>query len=155
MAHNKRGLLNLRDLTDAVTEFKDMREESDLDSAMVEEEIRRLNASMMRCDIDPVGGVSLEKQQGRIWVFFGQLNNVSTKSVRDVKVKGLKFIEKKYDTDIHIYNEHGINGSNLRRGSTFDGLMSDSGRSKYIFAYNRHDTEYQGVHQPWGGLQSE
>ena len=78
------------------------------------------------------------------------MNNISTKSVRDVKVKGLKFIEQKYDTDIHIYNEHGINGDNLPRGSTFDGLMADGGKSKYIFAYNTHDKEYQGVHQPGG-----
>ena len=63
LAHSKRGLLSRRELAEAVSEFKDERDEGCLDAAVVEEEIRRLNASMMRCDVEPVGGMSPEKQK--------------------------------------------------------------------------------------------
>ena len=71
LAHSKRGLLNQVELKEAVTEFRDMREERDLDAAVVEGEIRRLNASMLRCVVEPVGSMSVEKQKGRIRVFLG------------------------------------------------------------------------------------
>ena len=75
---------------------------------------------------------------------------MSTRAVRDVKCKSLKYIEKKYDTDIHLYDEHGINGRNLPKGSNFDSWMKDGGKSRCVMAYNEHDEEYSGVHQPGG-----
>ena len=32
----------------------------------------------------------------------------------------------------------------------FDKWMGDGGRSKIVLAYNRHDEEYEGIHQPGG-----
>ena len=109
-----------------------------------------MNASMLRCDNDPVGMMSAEKKKGRIRVLFCQLNNMSTKAVRDVKVKGLKHLERVYDTDIHMYNEHGVNCDNGTRNTNFNSWMGDAGRSRCVMAYNKHDKEYEGVHQPGG-----
>ena len=91
-----------------------------------------------------------EMEKGRVRAMFCQLNNMSSKPVRDVKVKGLKYLEKKYDTSIHFYNEHGLHGKNMPKMENFDKWMGDGGRSKIVLAYNRHDEEYEGIHQPGG-----
>ena len=150
LAKQKKGLLSQREIGEAVQEFRDARSELDLDAAVIEREIARMNASLLRCKNEPVGSMSVEKEKGRVRVLFAQLNNMSTKAVRDIKVKGLKYLEKTYDTDIHLYNEHGINCSNLSRGSNLDSWMGDRGKSRYIMSWNKHDTECCGVHQPGG-----
>ena len=38
---------------------------------------------------------------------------MSTKPIRDVKVKGIKWIENKSDVDIGLYNEVGVNTKKL------------------------------------------
>ena len=150
LAHNKRGLLTMSEVAEAVSDFKNTRSEEDLDAAVVEREIRRMNARLLRCDNSAVGSMTVKKEKDRVRAFFGQLNNMSTKSVREVTCKSLRYIENKYDTDIHLYNEHGMNGKNIPKGSNFDSWMGDRGMSKYIMAYNEHDTEYEGMHQPGG-----
>ena len=44
----------------------------------------------------------------------------------DSKAKALKCIEKKYDTGIHLYNEHGCHGKNMPKGANFDRWMDDN-----------------------------
>ena len=150
LAHNKRGLLTMTEVTEAVGDFKNIRCEEDLDSAVVEREIRRMNARLLRCDNEAVGSMAVKKKRGRIRAIFGQLNNMSTKVVREVKCKSLKHIERRYDTDIHLYDEHGINRKNLLRMSNLDSWMKDGGKSRCVMAYNEHDEEYTGVYQPGG-----
>ena len=59
-------------------------------------EIKRLNDAMFRCDNEAVGSMPEEKEKGRVRAMFCQLNNMSSKPVRDVKVEGLKYLEQKY-----------------------------------------------------------
>ena len=140
----------MTEVSEAVNNFKNIKSEEDFDTAVVEREIKRMNARLLRCNNSSVGSMSVKKEKARVRAFFGQLNNMSSKSVREVKCKSLRYIENKYDTDIHLYDEHGMNGKNLPKGSNFDRWMGDNGRSKYIMAYNEHDTEYKGIHQPGG-----
>lgn len=89
LAHQKKGLLSQTELQEAVQDSKDAREESELDAEVVEREITRMNANLLRCNNDPVGSMTVGKEKGRVRVLFAQLNNMSTKAVRDIKVKGL------------------------------------------------------------------
>ena len=150
LSHQKRGLLSAAEIAEAVREYKDMRGKHELDAVVVAKEIKRLNDVMLRCNCDPIGSMSEEKGNGNVRVFFGQLNNISTKTVREVKVKGLKYIERKYDTDIHLYNEHGCHGKNMPKGANLDKWMGDNSKSKIIMAYIRHAEEYKGMNQPGG-----
>ena len=92
LAHNKRGLLTMSEVAEAVCDFKNIRSEEDLDAAVVEREIRRMNARLLRYDNEAVGSMSVKKENGQVRAFFSQLNNMSTKSVRDVKCKSLRHI---------------------------------------------------------------
>ena len=150
LAHRKGGLLSESEISEAVSEFKDMRRQQELDVVVVAKEIKRLNDAMLRCNSGLMGSMSADKDTGRVRVFFGQLNNISTKAVREVKVKGMRYIEKRYDTDIHLYNEHGCQMKNMPKNENLDRWMGDYGKSKIVMAYNKNDVEYEGKHQPGG-----
>ena len=94
LAHQKRGILTTEEVTEAANEWRDYREERELDQGIIESEVRRFNEKMRHYDNNPVGSMTDNKECGKIRVFFGQLNNMSTKPIRDVKVKGIKWIEK-------------------------------------------------------------
>ena len=98
-----------------------------------------------------VGNMSVDKENGRIRLLFGQMNNMSSKPVRAVKVKGLKYLERKYDTDAAFLNEHGCNMRYAPKGTTLHGWMGDQGRGKSVMAYNSNDDEVvRSIHQPGG-----
>ena len=94
--------------------------------------------------------MTTDKENGRIRIFFGQLNNISTGAVRKMKIKSIKFIEQKYDTDIDIFNEIGANFDNSPKGLKFQDWMGDKGNTKCVMAYNRNDKNVKSLYQPGG-----
>ena len=64
LAHNKRGLLTMSEMAQAVNDFKNIRSEEDFDAAVVEREIRRMNARLLRCNNSSVGSMSVKKEKG-------------------------------------------------------------------------------------------
>ena len=71
LAHQKRGLLTVAEVAKAVDEFKNIRSEADLDAAVVEREIRRMNARLLRSNNKAVGSMTTKKGKGRVRVFLG------------------------------------------------------------------------------------
>ena len=71
-------------------------------------------------------------------------------AVRKMKIKSIKFIEQKYDTDIDIFNEIGANFDNSPRGLKFQDWMGDKGNTKCVMAYNRNDKNVKSLYQPGG-----
>ena len=135
----------------SVKEYKDLRSKDDLDEIIVEEELRRFNRRMLDYDNSQVGNMSDDKETGRVRMLFGQVNNMSSKPVRAVKVKGLKYLEQKYDTDATFLNEHGCNMTHAPNGTTLHGWMGDEGRGKSVMTYNiNDDDEDKSMHQPGG-----
>ena len=94
LALQKRGFLTGGEVQDAVAEIQDENLEEDLDSEMIAQEIKRLNEKMLKWKSAPVGSMTLEKEDSRVRVVFSQLNNISTKEVRELKLQALKYIEK-------------------------------------------------------------
>ena len=94
LAHQKKGFLSDNEVAASVKEFQDLRSEDELNEIIVEEELRRFNKKMLDYNNSYVGNMSVDKEDGRVRFLFGQMNNMSSKPVRAVKVKGLKYLEK-------------------------------------------------------------
>ena len=73
---------------------QDDRLEKELDNNVIADEIERLNRKIVQYNSEPIGGMTTDKENGRIRIFFGQLNNMSTEAVRKIKIKAIKYIEK-------------------------------------------------------------
>lgn len=75
---------------------------------------------------------------------------MSTKLVRDVKIKGIKWIGKKYDDDAELYNDVGVNMTNTPKGSGFQSWIGDAGKSRCAMAYNTNTGKAKTIHQLGG-----
>ena len=105
---------------------------------------------MVNWNSEPLGNMTLDKDDGRVQFVFGQMNNISTKELREVKLQALKCIEKKYNTQIGVFNEIDANFDNARRGVNFQQWMGDHGKRKCVMAYNTNDKDIKCFHQPGG-----
>ena len=151
LAYQKKGFLSEQEVQDSVKEFQDLRNEEELDAAIVKEEVERFNRKMMQYNNDPVGNMSSSKEEGRLRFLFCQTNNMSSKLVRQVKIQGLKYLERVYDTDATFLNEHGCNMKFAPKGCTLQKWMGDEGTSRSVMAHNSNDDEYaRTMHQPGG-----
>ena len=81
LARQKRGYMSEREVQDAVAEWQDKRIEEELDSEMIAHEIKRLNDKMVKYNARPVGNMTLDMEEGRVRMVFGQMNDMSTKEV--------------------------------------------------------------------------
>ena len=141
LAYQKRGFLSEEEIRNSVTEFRNLRSETELDPVVVRDEIERFNRRMKQYSNDPVGNMSEDKEVGRVRFLFCQTNNMSTKQVREVKIKGIQYLERKYDTDATFLNEHGCNLMFAPRGDSLERWMGDEGRARSVMAFNTNDSE--------------
>lgn len=61
---------------------------------IIAEEIEKLNKKIVQYNIQPVGNMAIDKKDGRVQIFFGQPNNMSTETVRKIKIKSINYIKK-------------------------------------------------------------
>ena len=64
LAHQKRGILTTEEVTEAANEWRDYREERELDQGVIEREVRRFNKKMMHYDNNPIGSMTDKKECG-------------------------------------------------------------------------------------------
>ena len=79
-----------QEVKEAAGELSDNRGEEDLDRNLVEREVERINQKLSIYRNNPVGSMTQEKENGRARVYFFQLNNMSSKGIRDTKITILK-----------------------------------------------------------------
>ena len=55
------------------------------------------------------------RRDGTVRFMFCQLNNISTKGVRELKLRSMNFLAKTYDVGIRMFNEHRWNRDNTQK----------------------------------------
>ena len=145
-----KNFLTEQEVKEAAEELRDNRGEEDLDRNLVQREMERINQKLSIYRNKPVGNMTQVKENGRIRICFFQLNNMSSKGIRDAKIEGMKRIQARYDVDISIMNELGVKMDNLKNGNNFQNWMGDGCKSRIVMAYNKHDTNKRVVYQPGG-----
>jgi hypothetical protein len=91
-----------------------------------------------------------EKRNERVRICFFQLNTMSCKGIRDTKIEGMERVSLRYDGDISIMNEIGVNMNDLRSGNNFQTWMGDGYKSRAVTAHNTNDDNDKVMYQPGG-----
>ena len=63
--------------------------------------------------------VEEDKKEGRRRIMYSQLNNTSTSTVRQVKMDRVHKLNEKYQIDVHLFVEVGVNWT-AGAGNTFN-----------------------------------
>ena len=74
-----------------------------MDKAAIKRKVRRLEKKFKRYSVSELGSMPIEKQDGRCRMMYSQLNNVSTKEVREAKMSTVTLLNKKYGMDVDLF----------------------------------------------------
>ena len=109
LAQQNRGLLTENEINHIVKDWGDQRAEEELDKTAIKHEVRRLERKFKRYNVAESGSMPSEKEEGRCRMLYCQLNNASTKEVREVKMSAVTHLNTKYDIDVDMFAEIGHN----------------------------------------------
>ena len=91
--------------------------EEELDKTAIKRKFRRLERKFKRYNVAELGSIPSEKEEGRCRMLYCQLNNASTKEVREVKMSAVTHLNTNYDIDVDMFAEIGHNWG-LEQGVT-------------------------------------
>ena len=76
---------------------------------MVKKEIQKLEKKLARYNVPPVGSINEDKGEGTCRILYSQLNNVSTRAVREIKMDKIRNMNDRFQVDINLFAEVGVN----------------------------------------------
>ena len=92
--------------------------------------------------------VEEDKKEGRRRIMYSQLNNTSTSTVRQVKMDRVHKLNEKYQIDVRLFAEVGVNWT-AGAGNTFSSWYSqDLEKVKCMTVCNEYDKARTSRHQP-------
>ena len=86
LENGKRRTLTEVEVKAVVDQWIDNRSEEELDQQVVKKEIQNLERKLARYNVPPVGYVNDDKGEGICRILYSQLNNTSTRVMRDIKM---------------------------------------------------------------------
>ena len=94
LAHQKRGMPTGDKVMSMVAEMNDDSSNEAIDTEVMESEIRRFAERMEKYNSPAVGSMTEEREEGKVRFMFCQLNNASSKAIRQQKRRGIIFFSK-------------------------------------------------------------
>ena len=83
--------------------------------------------------------MAFKKENGRVGILLFRLNSVSSQSVRGTRIEAIVIVTDKYKGTIMATNKFGAKIDNLERGTNFQSLARDGGKSRCVMTYNKKD----------------
>ena len=84
--NGKRRTLTEVEVRAVVDQWMDNRSEEELNQEVVKKEIQKLERKLARYNVPPVGSINEDKGEGTCRILYSQLNNASTRAVREIKM---------------------------------------------------------------------
>ena len=105
--------------------------------AAIKRKVKRLEEKFKRYNVSELGNMPTENQEDRCRMRYCQLNNASTKEVREVKMSAVTLLNKKYNIDIDLFAKIGHNWGTGGRGYKLGSWLDSREKIKFKSA---HDT---------------
>ena len=117
---------------------------------MARNETQKLEMKLARYNFPPVGNLEEDKGEGTCRILYNQLNNPSTSAVRNVKMDKIHSLNERYQVDVNLFAEVGVNWSTGANNRFADWYSQDLEKVKCVAACNEYDKARMSRHQPGG-----
>ena len=68
-----------------------------------------IEKKLARYNVPPVGSINEDKEEGTCRILYSQLNNASTRAVREIKMDKIRNMNDRFQVDINLFVEVGVN----------------------------------------------
>ena len=97
-----------------------------MDKTSIKHKVKRLEKNFKRYNVSELGSIPTKKQEDIYRMRYCQLNNASTKEVREVKMSAVTLLNEKYVIDVDLFAKIGHNRGSQEKEDTISGLGSIS-----------------------------
>jgi hypothetical protein len=109
----KQGKLTDAEIKGLVKDWHDQRKERDLNKAVVEREMKTLEAKLVRYNVDQLGEIPFEREDGTMRIMVCQMGGCAGKEVREIKMSTTEKLIQKYDVNLVACMELNFNWSKV------------------------------------------
>ena len=109
-----------------------------VDPDLVRLEVEQVRRVMKKYNVPALGNLAMEKPEGYKRFMLTQLNSMSTKLRREVKVEQSTCLLNRYDVDMQAMLEPGINWAQFKSSETLASFFNAEVELQSITGHNKH-----------------
>jgi hypothetical protein len=151
-SQQKQGKLTDAEIKGLVKDWHDQRKEGDLNKDVVEREMKTMEAKLERCNVDQLGQIPIEREDGTMRIMVRQMRGYTGKEVREIKMSTMEKLIQKYDINLVACMELNFNWSNVNSSANLASWLHQEEReTRSITAHNTYKQDaVSSRHQPGG-----
>jgi hypothetical protein len=96
-----------------VKDLHDQRREGDLNQAVVDREMKTMEAKLAKYNVDQQGEIPIEREDGTMRIMVCQMGGCAGKEVREIKMSTTEKLIQKYDVNLVACMELNFNWSKV------------------------------------------
>ena len=152
LTQHKQGKLTDAEIKGLVKDWHDQRKEGDLNKAVVEREMKTMEAKLERYNVDQLGEIPIEREDGTMRIMVCQMGGCAGKEVREIKMSTTEKLIQKYDVNLVACMELNFNWSKVNSSANLASWLHQEEReTRSITAHNTHEKDaISSRHQPGG-----
>ena len=135
-----------------VREWHDQRREGDLNKAVVDREMKTMEAKLEKYNVDQLGEVPIESEDGTMRIMVCQMGGCAGKEVREIKMSTTEKLIQKYNVNLVVGMELNFNWSKVNSSANLAlWLHQEERETRSITAHNTQEQDVvSSRHQPGG-----
>jgi hypothetical protein len=148
----KQGKLTDAEIKGLVREWHDQRREGDLNKAVVDREMKTMEAKLEKYNVDQLGEIPIEREDRTMRIMVCQLGGCAGKEVREIKMSTTEKLIPKYDVNLVAFMELNFNWSKVNLSANLASWLHQEEReTRSITAHNTQEQDkVSSRHQPGG-----
>jgi hypothetical protein len=108
-AQQKKGKLTDAEIKGLIQEWYDRRMEGDLNKAVINQEMRAMEANLTKYNIEQLGEIPIKREDGTMQILVCQMGGYVGKEVRQIKMSTMENLIQKYDLNLAVFMELNLN----------------------------------------------
>jgi hypothetical protein len=148
----KKGKLTDAEIKGLVNEWHDQRREGDLNKAVVDREMKIMEAKLEKYNVDQLGEIPIERDDGTMRIMVCQMGGCAGKEVREIKMSIMERLIQKFDVNVVACMELNFNWSKVNSSANLASWLHQEEReTRSITAHNTQEQDVvSSKHQPGG-----
>jgi hypothetical protein len=152
LTQQKQGKLTDAEIKGIVKDWHNQRREGDLNQAVVDREMKTMEAKLAKYNVDQLGEIPIEREGGTMRIMVCQMGGCTGKEVREIKMSTTEKLIQKYNVNLVACMELNLNWSKVNISANLASLIHQEEReTRSITAHNTQEQdELFSRHQPGG-----
>jgi hypothetical protein len=148
----KQGKLTDAKIKGLVKDWHDRRMEGDLNQAVIDQEMKAMEAKLGKYNVDQLGEIPLEREDGTMRTMVCQMGGCAGKEVREIKMSTTEQLIQKYNLNLVVFMELNFNWSKVNSSAILASWLHQEEReTRSVTAHNTQEQDNILLkHQPSG-----